>query len=882
MHRKEKQYSENALEEAVQMIKSQKISLSKASVQYNIPKGTLHNKVAGKTALQCRKGPGKILTDEEEEKINNWIINMAKVGYCVNTRDVIATVTKIFELKGLDKAPGKKWMQLFLQRHPNITKRHAEIISKARSLITEPLIRKWFAGLQEFLQQENVADILDDPDRIYNLDETGVQLCPKTGVILAPKNYPALYNIASGQEKQSITVLCNFSANGGIVTPFIVYPLQRISKEIVQSVPDDWGIGRSDSGWMTGQTFLSYVKDIYLPWLLTNKITLPVLLLVDGHKSHINLELHEFCVQNRIILYCLYPNTTHILQPCDVGIFGPLKAAWKTTARKHKNEENEQITRTKFGKLFAQAFKDSMKKSIIVNAFKACGIYPFNPNAVDYSKCISNRQEEIQNEISLKDFQTTVEVLEKHLAATCLAKYKELRRLNKTCKSSLFKFWNKCQNKMNNILISQSSNINDSATNNLTSSMTNMLHSTNQEHKNQELHSKSQEDTIGTNTFIEGILDIESLPIEIEGFNFLVDEVAGKSIINFLEPLPYTNNFEQYQTPSLDPELTILNPIITNVEKTPQNDFLQPGQYTTSTPVSSTSTNNLQEQNIGLYRQNMAAPSQMGEIGDNKIEAPILDPELTILNPITTNLEKTPRNHFLQPGQCTTSTPVTSTSTHNLQDQVGLCTQNMSTPSQMGEIGIYEIDSLLKLPEQKKGMTRKRKSPVPLAITSKKFKEYLELKENEKIKKTEAILNRKMAREMKKAEKEKETKARKEKKNESAVTKSKNTPKLDRTEKENVNFGSYAVVEFKTNKRNRYFVGEVIKLEKNTIKVKCLRKKSGYINTIDNLTYFVEPSTDDLTEVSRSAIKKVLKPPLIGRRGVMSFDSGQYDFELCE
>lgn len=276
-----------------------------------------------------------------------------KYGYPVNTNDVRDTAALIFDIKGIGLKPGKKWMQLFLQRHPNITKRHAEIISKARASVTEPMIRKWFQELRQYLEEENAINILDNPARIFNLDETGLQLCPKTGVVLAPKNYRAMYDVASGQEKQSITVLCNVSTNGGIVPPFIVYPLQRISKEIVQSVPDEWGIGRSDSGWMTGETFLHYIKEIFLPSLLQNNILFPVLLLVEGHKSHINMDLHEFFVQNQIILYCLQPNTTHILQPCDVGIFGPLKAAWKTVVRNFKNKYNIQITRSNFAKIFA-------------------------------------------------------------------------------------------------------------------------------------------------------------------------------------------------------------------------------------------------------------------------------------------------------------------------------------------------------------------------------------------------------------------------------------------------------------------------------------------------------------------------------------------------
>jgi hypothetical protein len=31
----------------------------------------------------------------------------------------------------------------------------------------------------------------------------------------------------------------------------------------------------------------------------------------------------------KILIVCLPPHTTHILQPCDVGVFGPLASAWR-------------------------------------------------------------------------------------------------------------------------------------------------------------------------------------------------------------------------------------------------------------------------------------------------------------------------------------------------------------------------------------------------------------------------------------------------------------------------------------------------------------------------------------------------------------------------
>ena len=70
---------------------------------------------------------------------------------------------------------------LFLKRHPEIKLKNTEILSKTRASVTGENIREWFKGLRAYLQKENALDILTEPARIYNLDETGVQLCPRTG-----------------------------------------------------------------------------------------------------------------------------------------------------------------------------------------------------------------------------------------------------------------------------------------------------------------------------------------------------------------------------------------------------------------------------------------------------------------------------------------------------------------------------------------------------------------------------------------------------------------------------------------------------------------------------------------------------------------------------
>jgi hypothetical protein len=50
------------------------------------------------------------------------------------------------------------------------------------------------------------------------------------------------------------------------------------------------------------------------------------LLLCDGYDNHISAQFVRFCIDNKIVLFLLPPHSSHLLQPLDVGVFGPVKA----------------------------------------------------------------------------------------------------------------------------------------------------------------------------------------------------------------------------------------------------------------------------------------------------------------------------------------------------------------------------------------------------------------------------------------------------------------------------------------------------------------------------------------------------------------------------
>ena len=147
---------------------------------------------------------------------------------------------------------------------------------------------------------------------------------------------------------------------------------------------------------MVSETFFEYIANGVHNWLNKNNIKRPVILFIDGHKSHMTMELIQFCNENRIILYALPPNTTHIMQPADVSVFKPLKSKWKTTVRDWQmrpENNNKVVSKSTFCPLLNNVLTNINLTETIKNGFRKCGLYPFNPDKVDYSKCVKNQLE---------------------------------------------------------------------------------------------------------------------------------------------------------------------------------------------------------------------------------------------------------------------------------------------------------------------------------------------------------------------------------------------------------------------------------------------------------------------------------------------------------
>ena len=167
---------------------------------------------------------------------------------------------------------------------------------------------------------------------------------------------------------------------------------------------------------MTRETFYEYIENVFYPYLIANDVVFPVILFLDGHKSHLSHELSILCNKLQIEIIALYPNATRILQPADVSVFRPIKVAWRQAVREWGEDNPEKIlNKVTFAPLLQEVITSVIRPELLINGFRACGLYPFDPNAIDFSKCLGAKANDHNKTIklgnNLLDYPTFVNIV---------------------------------------------------------------------------------------------------------------------------------------------------------------------------------------------------------------------------------------------------------------------------------------------------------------------------------------------------------------------------------------------------------------------------------------------------------------------------------------
>ena len=89
--------------------------------------------------------------------------------------------------------------------------------------------------------------------------------------------------------------------------------LQEVSHPLlmVNEVPGTM-YGLSETGWMDSEIFSNWFTHHFLVHAPASR---PLLLLLDGHSTHFNPDFVRIAAHEKVVVFCLPPNTTHLTQP---------------------------------------------------------------------------------------------------------------------------------------------------------------------------------------------------------------------------------------------------------------------------------------------------------------------------------------------------------------------------------------------------------------------------------------------------------------------------------------------------------------------------------------------------------------------------------------
>ncbi|KIL55798.1 hypothetical protein M378DRAFT_188648 [Amanita muscaria Koide BX008] len=207
---------------------------------------------------------------------------------------------------------------------------------------------------------------------MYNMDEKGVQLgIGKRIAALVDRNQKVAQHIEAG-DRELVTIIETVCADGSSLVPSVIFQGKRRNLDI--SV--------SEKGWTDQELGCLWIeKDFHPASSARNKINGYRLLVLDGHNSHCTYRFCKFAMQQRIVIVCLPAHTTHALQPCDVGVFGPLASCWKAEVLQAARD-NTIITKSNLLHFYAKARSRAFKEKTIQAAFQKTGIWPLDPSAI--------------------------------------------------------------------------------------------------------------------------------------------------------------------------------------------------------------------------------------------------------------------------------------------------------------------------------------------------------------------------------------------------------------------------------------------------------------------------------------------------------------------
>ena len=360
--------------------------INQAALDHGVPPTMLKDRLSGRVQHGVKSGPKQYLSCEEETELATFLKSCASVGYGKTRRDVMGIAQSVAMDKGILRGHriSQGWWRQFLKWQKDLSLKRGDNCAQVRmNAINNDTMKQYFDLLEDTLKEHN---LLQHPSQIYNVDESGIPLDPKSPNVVSKKGVKKVRYRSAGKKGQITIVACG-NAIGQVIPPMVIYDAKNLNRHWTADEIPGTKYGLSEKVWITSELFEGWLVEHFLEHAVSRR---PLLILLDGHSTHYQPDVIRLARENGVIMLCLPPHTTHETQPLDCGVFAPLKAHWTTVCHDffHKNP-GKVITKFNFNYLFSKAWFQALTPANLIAGFKTCGVYPLNRSAIIVAPCSS-------------------------------------------------------------------------------------------------------------------------------------------------------------------------------------------------------------------------------------------------------------------------------------------------------------------------------------------------------------------------------------------------------------------------------------------------------------------------------------------------------------
>ena len=379
--------TENLIERGIQGIKTGLYtSIRNAAKSLEIDRSTLTYRYEGRQSRVVAHQNQQNLSESEELALTKWISTSTVIGTPPSYKTIREMADQIRQNRvhsineRIFYPPlGKNWVGNFMKRHPQFKATYTRRIEASRiEQSTEERCKNWLDAVSEVLREHNIP-----ASNVYNMDETGFNVgVAKTGRIVIDLRQNVNYKKQPGRQEWLTLIEC-ICADGSTIPPLVIFKGKTFPvDQVLQCTEDSWRFSCSNKGWTSNELGADWLRRCFEPATREKANMKPRILILDGHESHITSQFLFHCFHNNIIVLRLPPHTSHILQPLDVGIFGPLKTYLGQELEKFMRAEVTRIKKGEWLDAYSRARPKAFSKENIHGAWRGAGLFPVNHQKV--------------------------------------------------------------------------------------------------------------------------------------------------------------------------------------------------------------------------------------------------------------------------------------------------------------------------------------------------------------------------------------------------------------------------------------------------------------------------------------------------------------------